>query len=162
MPGACPHGTRRAEGFLTCWPFALSLDTVSHGLNQSWRWCHLHGHSLPSEMFVFNQIVFTTHQCLTTYLLELSLTIMHLHRPYALLSLSLFFFPLCCHCFNRSVMSWLFWDPMDCSLPGSSVHGIFQARILEWVAISFSSFPLLTQSLLTYKFPELPSILRWT
>ena len=30
------------------------------------------------------------------------------------------------------------FDPMDCSLPGSSVHGIFQARILEWVAISFS------------------------
>ena len=29
-------------------------------------------------------------------------------------------------------------DPMDCSLPGSSVHEIFQARILEWVAISFS------------------------
>ena len=29
-------------------------------------------------------------------------------------------------------------DPVDCSLPGSSVYGIFQARILEWVAISFS------------------------
>ena len=29
-------------------------------------------------------------------------------------------------------------DPIDCSLPGSSIHGIFQARILEWVAISFS------------------------
>ena len=29
-------------------------------------------------------------------------------------------------------------DPMDCSPPGSSVHGIFQARILEWVATSFS------------------------
>ena len=29
-------------------------------------------------------------------------------------------------------------DPMDCSLPGSSVHRIFQARVLEWVAISFS------------------------
>ena len=28
-------------------------------------------------------------------------------------------------------------DPMDCSLPGSSIHGIFQARILEWVAIPF-------------------------
>ena len=28
--------------------------------------------------------------------------------------------------------------PMDCSPPGSSVHGIFQARILEWIAISFS------------------------
>ena len=29
------------------------------------------------------------------------------------------------------------WDPMDCNLPGSSVHGILQARILEWVAIPF-------------------------
>ena len=29
-------------------------------------------------------------------------------------------------------------DPMDCSLPGSSAHGIFQARVLEWVAIAFS------------------------
>ena len=29
-------------------------------------------------------------------------------------------------------------DPMDCSLPGSSIHRIFQARVLEWVAISFS------------------------
>ena len=28
-------------------------------------------------------------------------------------------------------------DPMDCSPPGFSVHGIFQARILEWVAVSF-------------------------
>ena len=31
-----------------------------------------------------------------------------------------------------------FCDPMDSSLPGSTVHGIFQARILEWVAVSFS------------------------
>ena len=30
-------------------------------------------------------------------------------------------------------------DPMDCSLPGPSVHGIFQARVLEWGAIAFSS-----------------------
>ena len=29
-------------------------------------------------------------------------------------------------------------DPMDCSLPGSSVHGIFQAKVLEWGAIGFS------------------------
>ena len=29
-------------------------------------------------------------------------------------------------------------DPMDCSLPGSSVHGIFQARVLEWGAVAFS------------------------
>ena len=32
------------------------------------------------------------------------------------------------------------WDPMDCSPPGSSVHGIFQARILEWVAILQRTF----------------------
>ena len=29
-------------------------------------------------------------------------------------------------------------DPMDCSLPGFSVHGVFQARVPEWVAMSFS------------------------
>ena len=33
-------------------------------------------------------------------------------------------------------------DPMDCSLPGSSVHGIFQARVLEWGAIAFSEIHL--------------------
>ena len=32
-------------------------------------------------------------------------------------------------------------DPMDCSLPGSSIHGIFQARVLEWGAIAFSGQP---------------------
>ena len=31
-------------------------------------------------------------------------------------------------------------DPMDCSLPGSSIHGIFQASVLEWGAIAFSIF----------------------
>ena len=38
--------------------------------------------------------------------------------------------------FSRSVVTLC--DPTDCSLPGSFVHGIFQARVLEWVAISFS------------------------
>ena len=38
---------------------------------------------------------------------------------------------------SRSVVSILS-DPMDCSLPGSSIHGIFQARVLEWGAIAFS------------------------
>ena len=33
-------------------------------------------------------------------------------------------------------------DPTDCSPPGSSVHGIFQARVLEWGAIAFSNFLL--------------------
>ena len=39
-------------------------------------------------------------------------------------------------------------DPMDCSLPGSSVHGVFQARVLEWGAIAFSDE--YTSSLLTH------------
>ena len=33
-------------------------------------------------------------------------------------------------------------DPMDCSLPGSSVHGILQARVLEWGATAFSKYCL--------------------
>ena len=33
-------------------------------------------------------------------------------------------------------------DPTDCSLPGSSIHGIFQARVLEWAAIAFRSYEL--------------------
>ena len=72
------------------------------------------------------------------------------------------YFPLCSHLillencdfcsigFKRTVIgiyvcmcacawSWpSFWTPMDCGLPGSSVHGIFQVNILEWVAISYS------------------------
>ena len=41
----------------------------------------------------------------------------------------------------------LFVNPLDCILPGSSVHGIFQARILEWVAISSSRGSSLIQEL---------------
>ena len=36
-------------------------------------------------------------------------------------------------------------DPMDCSPPGSSVHGIFQARVPEWGAIAFSGHPPLQE-----------------
>ena len=39
-------------------------------------------------------------------------------------------------------------DPMDYSLPGSSIHGIFQARVLEWVAIAFSKYPTLLYAFL--------------
>ena len=39
-------------------------------------------------------------------------------------------------------------DLMDCSLPGSSVHGIFQARVLEWSAIAFSSHTLIMLKIL--------------
>ena len=38
-------------------------------------------------------------------------------------------------------------NPMDCSPPGSSIHGIFQARVLEWGAIAFSELNPLEQSI---------------
>ena len=38
-------------------------------------------------------------------------------------------------------------DPMDCSLPGSSVYGIFQAKVLEWGAIAFSDLPTTTEQI---------------
>ena len=51
-----------------------------------------------------------------------------------------------CKAFNQYLRVWKVWkssrsvvsNPMDCRLPCSSIHGIFQARVLEWVAISFS------------------------
>ena len=47
-------------------------------------------------------------------------------------------------------------DPMDCSLPGSSIHAIFQARVLEWGAIAFSEVP---SALPQEHIAELPSAL---
>ena len=45
---------------------------------------------------------------------------------------------------------WTLRDPIDCSLPGSSVHGIFQARVLEWGAIAF--FIIITEFMLNLNF----------
>ena len=42
-------------------------------------------------------------------------------------------------------------DPVDCSLPGFSIHGIFQARVLEWVAIAFSEAHKLTPAKMSEK-----------
>ena len=54
----------------------------------------------------------------------------------------------CCGCCCLVAQSCLTpCDPVDCSPPGSSGHGILQARILEWVAISLSSGIFPTQEL---------------
>ena len=57
-------------------------------------------------------------------------------------------------------------DPVDCSLPGSSIHGIFQARVLEWVAIAFSiCYPRYLEKkkkqLLPHLLPRLRKISHW-
>ena len=44
-------------------------------------------------------------------------------------------------------------DPIDCSLPGSAVHGIFQARVLEWGAITFSVSRLSMMLIMTMMMP---------
>ena len=51
-----------------------------------------------------------------------------------------------CVCVSCSVMSDCFFNPMDCSPSGSSVHGILQTRILEWLAIFFSKVLFLIPS----------------
>jgi len=63
----------------------------------------------------------------------------------------------------------ILWDPMDCSPPGSSVHGILQARLLEWLTIPFSressqskdepSCPALKVDSLPFEPPEKPTLL---
>ena len=54
------------------------------------------------------------------------------------MSCSQYVYQFVCECCEVTQSCLTLCDPMDCSLPGSSIHGIFQARIQEWVAISFS------------------------
>ena len=51
-------------------------------------------------------------------------------------------------------------DPMDCSLPGSSIHGIFQAKVLEWGAIAFSE--LKCECMLSHFSRVPPFVTLWT
>ena len=57
-----------------------------------------------------------------------------------------------CHLYSLSHVQ-LFWNPMDYSLPGSAIHGMSQARILQWVTISFSgeSFKSRDQTCISHK-----------
>ena len=60
------------------------------------------------------------------------LLVLHLARHFVWCSLLLLLLLLSCFSHVR------LYDPMDCSLPDSSIHGIFQARVLQWAAIAFS------------------------
>ena len=49
---------------------------------------------------------------------------------------------------NQNKQLYLY-DPMDCSPPGPSIHGIFQARVLEWGAIAFSDLSIYLQNIVS-------------
>ena len=51
---------------------------------------------------------------------------------------------------------------MDCSLPGSSVHGIFQARVLEWGAVAFSNRPYSSHKIFSFSLKHIDDSVWWT
>ena len=67
----------------------------------------------------------------------IKLTVMSILKHTHILNIILYTNVYLCMC-SVAKSCLTLWDPMDCSLPSSSVHGIFQARILEWIAISSS------------------------
>ena len=78
-----------------------------------------------------------THRLLVEYSLTKIQSDLHFHLVSVVSNIDVF------HCENVkkvlvAPLCLTLCDPMDCSLPGSSVHGILQARILKWVAIPFS------------------------
>ena len=83
-------------------------------------------------MWSTDSVLCTEKPCVVRSLLHLG----HCQRQGFLIILHLCFSLLCCCLAAQSCLT--LWNPMDCRPPGSSLHGILQARILEWVAISFS------------------------
>ena len=81
----------------------------------------------------------TTENCLVLHV-STQTPLVYLHSPNQLTVLGGFFtYQLWCFCFCLIAKSCLlFYDPLDCSPPGSNVHGISQARTLEWIAMPSS------------------------
>ena len=75
-------------------------------------------------------ITYICIECIYTYTVYVCIYIVYFHI-FAICS-------ICIYCCLVAKSCLTLCDPMDCSLPGSSVHGIFQARILEWEVIPFS------------------------
>ena len=91
----------------------------------------------------WNQTLFVCTLCIYTLECTFKVNICPTNRVYLLspVLLSRFLLAICFVHESESEVTQsclALWDPMDCSLPGSSVHGICQAILLEWVTISFS------------------------
>ena len=115
-------------------PFSLSWSDLSHGgikWNQDWYRKNAEAVCYFSLSWLCLSFVF-----LLIFKVILNFFIFWTINPYLLFSS----FDLSVHLLSCSVTQSCptLCNPMDCSLPGSSVHGIFQARMLEWIAIPFS------------------------
>ena len=137
--------------YVKAWAPPPSLSTLGLGSFYS-------AHSLPpqdSERAVpsignaFPSLCLSTFHLSFKLQLKCSLTFQTGWKPTFYISLPLYTSPFCDNHICKFIFIsefvvwslsrvWLFCDPLDCSPPGSSVHGISQARILEWVAASFS------------------------
>ena len=85
---------------------------------------------MPNTPELSNQIA--GDNSIIFYVIINSISFLHVNISVEFLSRNI---PIICYCAQSHLT---LCNPLDCSPPGSSVHGIFQARILEWVAISSS------------------------
>ena len=109
-------------------------------------WLQLNRITAITEMYyllwqiinIFENIFENLLKCSSTYWVKISLYLLKFHP----LALTLYWLSMNIKSVkSESEVAQLcltLCDPMDCSLPGFTVHGIFQARILEWVATAFS------------------------
>ena len=129
---SCPLSFQASESFPVTWLFASGAQSIGTSASVSvlpmntWCWFPFGLTGLISLLSkglsrVFSSTTVLKHQFLALNLLyDPTLTSLHVRELEVVQSC-----PTLC-------------NPMDCSLPGSSVHGIFQAIVLEWIAISFS------------------------
>ena len=108
--------------------------------------CHLLGHyaftilTVLCNFKVCNMVTWKIYCKIITLvsLVNVHPLISYIFFPFVMRTFTIYSLCACnCHAQSLSCVQ-LFCDPMDCSLPGSSVYGIPQAKILEWVAISSS------------------------
>ena len=117
------------------WVWSLNLNMILPLLLSSWGFSFALGHGV--SFLVRSNILFSVVVQQRVVILEFSqekMGTLLLHQDGRVEGHEL----TECICVSHSVMSDSLWPHGLYSLPGSSVHGIFQARILEWVAISFS------------------------
>ena len=117
---------------------ASTSQPWARGVGRNKSHCHGDHRSSPAQSF-YNcgpSPPFLTSSSSTIYIY------IHAHK-YIYTHIFIYIAPMCVCAQSCPTLC----DSMDCSPPGSSVHGILQARILEWVAISFSHGIFLTQGL---------------